>query len=99
MPPAKVSPRPSWTFLSNHAYVLLCLADDANVRLRDVAQRVGITERAVQSIVADLTHEGVVSATRVGRRNHYEVDSSVHLRHALESHRTVRDLVRLLRPR
>jgi DNA-binding Lrp family transcriptional regulator len=97
MPVKKPSPGPSWTFLSNHAHVLLCLAQDANARIRDVAYRVGITERAVQSILADLTREHIVTSTRIGRRNHYEVDGSFHLRHPLEAHRTVRDLVRLLR--
>ncbi len=97
MPVKKPTAGPSWTFLSNHAHVLLCLAQDANARIRDVANIVGITERAVQNILADLTKGHIVKPTRIGRRNHYDVDGSVHLRHPLEAHRTVRDLVRLLR--
>ncbi|MEM9746240.1 MAG: transcriptional regulator [Actinomycetota bacterium] len=65
--------RTAWTFLSNHARVLSCLADDSSIRLRDVAAQVGITERAAQSIVADLATSGFVTRTRVGRRNRYEV--------------------------
>lgn len=73
-----------WTFLTNHGHVLLCLADDPDARLRDVAERVGITERAVQQIVADLEHAGYVAKERVGRRNHYTVVRTGHFRHPLE---------------
>lgn len=65
--------RTAWQFLSNHARVLAALADDVEIRLRDVADQVGITERAAQSIVADLAGAGYVTRTRVGRRNRYEV--------------------------
>lgn len=65
--------RTAWNFLSNHARVLAALADDPEIRLRDVADQVGITERAAQSIVADLANAGYVTRTRVGRRNRYEV--------------------------
>lgn len=65
--------RTAWNFLSNHARVLASLSDDAEIRLRDVADQVGITERAAQSIVADLAGAGFVTRTRVGRRNRYEV--------------------------
>ena len=65
--------RGAWTFLTNHASVLLCIARDPTMRLRDVASEVGITERATQSIVADLVTDGYLTRTRVGRRNHYEV--------------------------
>lgn len=65
--------RTAWTFLSNHARVLASLDEDPSIRLRDVAHRVGITERAAQSIVADLASDGFVTRTRVGRRNQYEV--------------------------
>ena len=71
--PRAEQPRP-WTFLTNHAQVLLCLADAPDIRLRDVAERVGITERAVQRIVADLSQAGYVKRDRVGRRNRYTVD-------------------------
>ena len=86
-----------WTFLSNHAHVLLCLADDPAVRLRDVATRVGITERAVQKIVADLESAAVLTRTRDGRRNHYAIDATRPLRHPIEQHRTVAALLDLLR--
>jgi len=73
--------RSTWTFLTNHAQVLLCLAEDADIRLRDVATRVGITERAAQRILSELVDAGYVRATRIGRRNRYEVDRSHAMRH------------------
>jgi DNA-binding IclR family transcriptional regulator len=78
-----------WTFLSNHGHVLICLARDPEARLRDVAQAVGITERAVQKIVADLEEARVLTRERTGRRNRYRLDPQRPLRHALEAHRTV----------
>lgn len=86
----------SWTFLSNHAHVLYCLHQDATMRLRDVAERVGITERAAQSIVSDLERAGFLTRTRVGRRNEYRLYPGLPLRHPLEQHRTVGDLLALL---
>ena len=84
-PPASV---PAWTFLTNHAHVLLCLAQDREVRLAEVARRVGIGERAVHSIVKDLVEAGYVSRTRHGNHNVYEVFLDKPLRHPLEaSHR------------
>ncbi|HVK06897.1 MAG TPA: winged helix-turn-helix domain-containing protein [Armatimonadaceae bacterium] len=84
------APAPSgWTFLSNHAHVLICLGRDPGVRLRDVAERVGITERAVQRIVADLEEAGVITRTRDGRRNHYDIHHCKPLRHPIEAHATV----------
>lgn len=85
----------SWTFLTNHAHVLLCLAAEPDVRLRDVAETVGITERAVQHIVSDLAAAGVVERTREGRRNRYTVHPEAPLRHPVEAHRHVADLVAL----
>jgi hypothetical protein len=82
-----------WTFLTNHAHVLLCLAADQDVLLRTVAQQVGITERAAQLIVADLEAAGYITRTRVGRRNHYAIKPGHMLRHPLESHRTVEVLL------
>jgi DNA-binding Lrp family transcriptional regulator len=78
-----------WTFLSNHAHVLVCLAADPDSRLRDVAASVGITERAVQKIVGDLEEAGVIERVRTGRRNSYRLHPSSPLRHPLEAHRTV----------
>ena len=85
-----------WTFLSNHAHVLVCLARDPEARLRDIAADVGITERRVSSIVADLEAEGVVRINRVGRRNTYTVNRRARLRHPLESHQSVGDLLRAI---
>ncbi|MFI6848963.1 MarR family transcriptional regulator [Kitasatospora sp. NBC_00085] len=79
--------RSSWTFLTQHARVLLLIARDADVRLRDVAAACGVTERAVQAIVTDLESAGYVTRTRHGRRNHYQVVRGTHFRHpAEESH-------------
>lgn len=75
-----IAPRSTWTFLTNHAQVLLCIAGDPGVRMRDVAATVGITERATQSIVADLAGAGYVSRLREGRRNRYIVHHTAPLR-------------------
>ncbi len=86
----------SWTFLSNHGYVLLSIAREPGLRLRELAQRVGITERAVQRIIADLEQGGYVSRVREGRRNRYEVHAHRRFRHPMFSHREVRALLDLL---
>ena len=86
----------SWTFLSHHAQVFLCIARDPDVRLRDIAAAVGITERAVQAIVNDLVAEGYVDRTRVGRRNHYSIHSEVPLRHRLQGDLDAGTLLTLL---
>jgi predicted ArsR family transcriptional regulator len=75
---------PTWTFLTNHAQVLLCLAETPDARLRDVAEQVGITERASQRILADLVDAGYVKTTRVGRRNHYTLDREHPMRHTAQ---------------
>ena len=85
-----------WTFLSNHAHVLVCLARNSEARLRDIALDVGITERRVSSIVTDLEAEGVIRISRVGRRNTYSINRRARLRHPLESHQTVGDLLRAI---
>ena len=84
-----------WTFLSNYAHVIIVLAQQSDLRLRDVAERVGITERAVQRIVADLTADGYLTATRGGRCNTYRVALKARLRHPIEAYRTIADLVAL----
>lgn len=89
-PPA---PGAGWTFLSNHGHVLICLAREPGLRLRDVADRVGITERAVQKIVQDLEDGGILERHKQGRRNAYDISTTVPLRHPVESHRTVGDLL------
>lgn len=86
----------TWTYLSNHVHVLLCLYRDPTVRLRDVAQFVGITERGVTRIVSELEEEGVVSKQRQGRRNTYSIYRDAKLRHGLESHLTIGQLLDLL---
>jgi len=88
-----------WTFLSNHAHVLVCIARDPDVRLRDIADEVGITERAVHRLIADLVEDGFLIVTKEGRRNHYAVNAERPLRHPIENHRTVADLLRLLAER
>lgn len=91
-----MSERPGWTFLSNHGHVLMCLATDKDARLRDIAERVGVTERTVFGIVENLQEAGVVVREKVGRRNTYRIDREAHLRHQVESGHTVGDLIDLL---
>jgi len=88
--------RSGWTFLTNHTHVLICLARDPDVVLRDVASQTGITERAVQKIVADLEVAGVITRLRVGRRNRYVVQPNGYLRHPLVSDVRIAELVDLL---
>ena len=94
MPP---TPQPAgWTFLTNHTHVLVCLARNEAITLREVAQQVGITERAVHAIVTALASEGVLERTREGQRNRYKLNRAYRLRHPLESHRKIGDLLALL---
>ena len=86
----------SWTFVTNHFLVLLCIAEDEDVRMSDVATRIGITERAVQGIVADLERAGYLKRTRVGRRNRYEIDKDMPLRHLQTRHRQLGELLGLI---
>ena len=86
----------SWTCLTNHAHVLLCLAGDSTMRMRDLALEVGITERAVQGIVSDLEAAGYVERIRTGRRNSYRIDEGLHLRHPIEQHKRIADLIRTI---
>jgi len=84
----------SWTFLSNYSHVLICLSRDPNLTMREASQQVGITERAVQRIVRELIEAGVLEAEKQGRRNVYHINRDIPLRHPLESHRTVGDLLK-----
>ncbi|HLX19164.1 MAG TPA: helix-turn-helix domain-containing protein [Gaiellaceae bacterium] len=77
--------RTSWTFLTNHTQVLLCLAQDPDVRLRDVAQSIGITERAAQRILSDLVKAGYVRTEKVGRRNRYTIEKEHAMRHVAQA--------------
>jgi DNA-binding Lrp family transcriptional regulator len=85
-----------WTFLTNHSHVLLCVARDPGVRIRDIALAVGITERAAQRIVGELVDAGYLTRVRVGRRNQYEVHPELPLRHPLERGHEVGELLRVL---
>ncbi len=85
-----------WTFFSNHGHVLVCLARDSDVRLREVAAEVGITERAVQKIVRDLQDAGYLTVTKQGRCNRYRINKRRSLRHSIESHCTVGKLLALV---
>ncbi|HNA80392.1 MAG TPA: winged helix-turn-helix transcriptional regulator [Turneriella sp.] len=88
--------QPDFTFLTNHSHVLVCLASTPGITLREVANRVGITERAVIAIVRDLQAARVLSISKEGRRNIYRIHAGIHLRHAVEAHRTVGDLLRAI---
>ncbi len=85
-----------WTFLTNHAHVLLCIAKNPEFRLRDIADVVGITERAVHRIVTDLTEAGFIEVKRDGRCNIYQTHPEKSLRHPNEAHRQVADLIKLI---
>ena len=87
----------TWRFLSNHTQVLLCIQRDPDARYRDIAEMVGITERAAQRIVADLIESGYVESERVGRRNHYRVNADIAMRHPAQEGHDIGELLRLLR--
>ncbi|ORB67892.1 winged helix-turn-helix domain-containing protein [Mycolicibacterium tusciae] len=97
--PSKAAPAAhrGWTFLTNHGHVLLCLAREEPLTARELAVRIGITERAVQTILTDLTEDGYLVKSKDGRRNIYAVNAHGRLRHPLESHHTVADLIEALR--
>ena len=86
----------SWTFLTNHAHVLLCVARDSDLRMRDIADRVGITERAAQRIIGDLVDGGYVTRKKIGRRNEYAVNPEVPLRHPLSRDHEIGEILDLL---
>jgi hypothetical protein len=90
------SPATSWTFLTNHAHVLLSIARNPECRIRDLADQVGITERAVQRIVVELEEAGYLAHARDGRRNRYEIRQHMPLRHPIESHRSISALIALV---
>lgn len=84
-----------WTFLSNHGHLLLCLANNADTKVRDLAIDIGITERAVLGIISDLETAGYISIEKIGRRNKYKVNKNLTFRHELESHKKIGDLIRV----
>ncbi|MFT5434381.1 MAG: putative transcriptional regulator [Myxococcota bacterium] len=85
-----------WTFLSNHAHVVICLARRPDAVLREVAAEIGITERAVHNIVSDLEDSGALTRRRDGRRNKYTIHPDRPLRHPVESHCTVGELIAMV---
>lgn len=84
---------PEWTFLSNHAHVLICIAQQPDIRLTDVATKVGITERTVHRIVSELSESGYLSVSKAGRNNTYTVNLDLPLRHPLEATHSIRAIV------
>ena len=94
--PTSKGRRGEWTFLSNHAHVLVCIDRDPTIRTRDIAAAVGITERATQAIVSDLVESGYVSREREGRRNRYTVVVDAPFRHPIEANHAVGDLLLML---
>ena len=87
---------PTWSFLTNHARVLLCIAADPGIRLREIGERIGITERAAHRIVAELATAGYISRERKGRRNHYTIQSDLPLPDPLAGEQKVGDLLAIL---
>lgn len=84
-----------WTFLSNHSHVIICLARDPEIRMREIASSVGITERAVNRILAELEDAGYIKKQRIGRRNRYTIVADKHLRHPLEAHHSIQGILDL----
>ena len=90
------SPVGSWTFLTNHSHILICLAENPEMRIRDLADAVGITERAVQRILVELEQGGAITKVKEGRRNHYTVNAELPLRHPVEAHCRFGDILRMV---
>lgn len=82
-----------WTFFSNYAHVLVCIADNSHVRLRDIADKVGVTERTAFRLIGELEGAGILVRVKEGRRNHYVINEEAHLRHSIEEHCTVGELL------
>jgi len=90
------STAPAWAFLTNHARILVCIAGEPEARLRDISERVGITERAAHRIVAELSDAGYLTRSRVGRRNKYVVHADLPVPDAVARSRRVGDLLAIL---
>lgn len=86
----------SWTFLTNHTHVLVLLSRKPDLRIRDMADEIGITQRAVQRILAELADEGILAIQKEGRRNHYLITRKTRLRHPLENRHTIGEILDLL---
>jgi DNA-binding MarR family transcriptional regulator len=87
-----------WTFFSNYAHVLVCLAENPGALLREVANRVGVTERTAMRLITRLDEAGILTRVKQGRRNSYRISTSEHLRHPLEAHCTIEELLRMILP-
>ena len=87
---------PSWSFLTNHALVLLCIAQDPAIRLREIGDTIGITERAAHRIVSDLVAAGYLARERHGRRNHYTIEADLPVPDPLARRRRIGELLELL---
>lgn len=92
----KPEPKP-WTFLSNHGHVLIQLSRNPDLKVKEIAEVVGITERSAQSILADLESEGYISITRNGRRNTYKVNQNQKFRHPSEANKTIGMLLKIFK--
>jgi len=88
----------SWTFLTNHSHVLICLSRDPDLRLRDLAELVGITDRAVSTLIDELEAAGYIKRTKVGRRNRYEVHADRPMRHQVERGHQIGELIDVMGP-
>lgn len=88
--------KPQWTFLTNHFHVLVCLSRDPTSRIRDLAEEVGITQRAVQRIIAELVQDRAIKINKDGRRNTYTINPKKRLRHPLESKHTIGEILDIL---
>jgi DNA-binding MarR family transcriptional regulator len=95
---SRSSNAPRWTFFTNHFLVLACVADSPDLRVRDIAARVGITERATQAILSDLANDGYLERIRVGRRNRYKVRRSTHFRHPVVRGASIGDVLEVVLP-
>lgn len=92
------APVPTWTFLTNYAHVLFAIDRDPELRQRDIAHAVGVTPGAVQKIIHELERGGYLTHERIGRRNRYEINRDLPLRHPLENTHTIGELLRALAP-
>ena len=88
-------PKRGWTFLSNHGHLLIYISQNPEARVRDIAANVGITERRALAILGELEESGYISVERIGRRNHYTVNSKGRFRHPLEANRPIKELLKI----
>ncbi|MDA7862549.1 winged helix-turn-helix domain-containing protein [bacterium] len=93
---AASAPLSKWSFLTNHTHVLVCLTREKALTVRELAIQIGITERSVQRILSELERDGVITRKREGRNNSYEINKKFQLRHALEQHHTIADLIKAI---